>query len=93
VILLAHMLKWRFQPDRRGNSWSLTILEQRRRAKRLVSRNPSLQSRRDDILIEAYGDAMLVAERETELPGETFPPVCPWSFDAVMQPEFLGDEP
>jgi len=26
-VLLAHLLKWRFQPDRRGNSWRLTILE------------------------------------------------------------------
>ncbi len=93
AILLAHMLKWRFQPDRRGNSWRLTILEQRRRAGRLVSRNPSQRPRRYDILIEAYGDAVLIAERETELPGETFPPVCPWSFDEVMQHEFLGGEP
>jgi hypothetical protein len=93
AVLLAHMLKWRLQPDRRGNSWRLTILEQRRRAARLVSRNPSLRPRRDEILIEAYGDAVLIAERETELAGETFPPVCPWSFDLVMQDEFLGEEP
>ena len=53
AILLAHMLKWRFQPDRRGNSWRLTMLEQRRRANRLVARNPSLRPGREDILIEA----------------------------------------
>src|SRR3954447_21138782 len=40
AILLAHLLKWRFQPDHRGNSWRLTILEQRRRSQRIVSRNP-----------------------------------------------------
>jgi len=37
-VLLAHLLKWRFRPDRRGNSWRLTILEQRRRAERIASR-------------------------------------------------------
>src|ERR1700676_3911582 len=80
AILLAHLLKWRFQPDRRGNSWRLTILEQRRRARRIVARNPSLRSRLDDVLAEAYGDALLIAERETELPGETFPSAFPWTF-------------
>ena len=93
AILLAHLLKWRFQPDRRGNSWRLTILEQRRRAGRLVSRSPSLRPRLDPILNEAYGDAVLIAERETDLPGETFPPLWPWNFDEVMQREFLGGEP
>src|SRR5580692_10583678 len=47
AILLAHLLKLRFQPDLRGNSWRLTILEQRRRAERIVSRNPSLRPRLD----------------------------------------------
>jgi hypothetical protein len=92
AILLAHLLKWRFQPDRRGNSWRLTILEQRRRAGRLVSRNPSLRPRLDDIVMEAYGDAVLIAERETELTGETFPSVCPWSFQEVMKSDFMGEE-
>ena len=91
AILLAHMLKWRFQPDRRGNSWRLTILEQRRRAARIVARNPSLRPRVDVVLAEAYGDAVLIAARETELPDETFPPVCPWTFDEAMGTEFLGE--
>jgi hypothetical protein len=93
ALLLAHLLKWRFQPDRRGNSWRLTILEQRRRALRIVSRSPSLRPRLDDILSEAYGDAVLIAERETELPGETFPSICPWTFDEAMLGEFLTEEP
>src|SRR5450755_749124 len=63
AVLLAHLLKWRFQGDRRGN-WRPTILEQRRRSGRIVSRNPSLQPRLDAILTEAYGDAVLIAERE-----------------------------
>jgi len=86
--LLAHLLKWRFQPDRRGNSWRLTILEQRRRAERIVARSPSLRPRLDAILIEAYGDAVLIAERETDLPGETFPAVCPWTFEEAMRADF-----
>ncbi len=29
-VLLLHLLKWSFQPERRGKSWELTIKEQRR---------------------------------------------------------------
>src|SRR5277367_4307404 len=67
AVLLAHLLKWRFQPGLRGNSWRLTIREQRRRAGRLLAQNPSLQADLDTILADAYGDAVLVAERETGL--------------------------
>jgi hypothetical protein len=93
AILLAHLLKWRFQADRRGNSWRLTILEQRRRSGRIVARNPSLRSRLDDIVAEAYGDAILIAARETELPEETFPPVCPWTFEEAVLADFPGERP
>jgi hypothetical protein len=93
AILLAHLLKWHFQPDRRGSSWRLSILEQRRRSARIVSRSPSLRPRLDDILAEAYGDAVLIAARETELPEETFPPVCPWTFEEAVLAEFPGDGP
>src|ERR1700722_14659622 len=93
AVLLANMLKWRFQPDCRGNSWRLTILEQRRRARRIVSRSPSLRPRLDDILPEAYGDAVLIAERETEVPGVTFPSICPWTFDELMRAELPGEQP
>jgi len=27
----------------------------------------------------------LIAERETGLPEATFPPVCPWTLDEVME--------
>jgi hypothetical protein len=91
AILLAHLLKWRFQPDRRGSGWRLTILEQRRRAARIVARSPSPRPRLDDILAEAYGDAILIAARESELPEESFPPVCPWTFAEATTSDFLGD--
>jgi hypothetical protein len=27
VVLLAHLLKWQYQPDRRSRSWRLTLKE------------------------------------------------------------------
>ncbi len=43
-ILLAHLLEWRYQPERRGVRWKTTIREQRRRLTRLLADNPSLST-------------------------------------------------
>ena len=64
AILLAHLLKWHYQPGLRGNSWRLTIREQRRQTTHALSQNPSLRPQFDAILADAYGDALLIAERE-----------------------------
>jgi ribosomal protein L29 len=86
-ILLAHLLKWRYQPSHRGNSWRLTIAEQRRRIARLMRRNPSLKHVLPEALADAYGDAILLAQRETGLPEAAFPADCPFSFaDALEGP-------
>jgi hypothetical protein len=36
VVLLAHLLKWEFRPDRRCGSWRGTILEQQRELRQLL---------------------------------------------------------
>lgn len=87
-VLLAHLLKWQFQPERRGNSWRLTIAEQRRRIDRLLRKNPSLKHDLAEALSEAYGDALLMAERETGLPADTFPSNPGWyTFEQAMEGE------
>jgi hypothetical protein len=91
AILCLHLLKWRFQPQRRGRSWALTIKEQRRKLKRHLDRNPSVQARLDQALEDAYGDAVLAAARETDLPEETFPPVCPFRLEQSMDERFFPD--
>ncbi len=87
AVLLAHLLKWRFQPERRGKSWLLTIREQRRQVGRVFGDNPSLRPHLGSILVEAYGDAVLIAERETDLAEDSFPAECPWTFEQAMQDE------
>ena len=37
-VLMLHLLKWDHQPDRRSRSWTLTVLEQRRRVQRQLKR-------------------------------------------------------
>jgi hypothetical protein len=88
AVLLLHLLKWSHQPERRGKSWRLTIEEQRRQIGRHLRDNPSLQSSLDEAMSDAYGDAVIRAEVETDLPRDVFPWCCPWPFDQVVDDAF-----
>jgi hypothetical protein len=88
AVLLLHLLKWQHQPAFRSRSWQLTIKGQRRSLVRHLRDNPSLKSQLDQAMLDAYGDATIEAERETGLAAETFPKICPFSFDQASSDEF-----
>lgn len=92
TVLLLHLVKWRFQPALRGNSWRLSIEEQRRKLARHLADNPSLKAKLDDAISDAYGDALIEAERETGLARRVFPAICPWSPQQMMDTGFLPGE-
>lgn len=83
-VLMAHLLKWIFQPERRGNSWIATIKEQRQRTVRLLRKNPGLKSCLDEAFVDGYSDARLIAVRETNLPERTFPENAPFVLEQVL---------
>jgi hypothetical protein len=91
AILLFHLLKWRFQPDRRGASWQATIRVQRRALTRHLGDNPSLKATLPEAIAEAYGDAVIEAAGETGLPETMFPGACPWGFEQFMDQAFWPD--
>ncbi|MBB4284680.1 DUF29 domain-containing protein [Roseospira goensis] len=91
VILMLHLLKWQHQPARRGNSWRLSIREQRLRLAAHLEDNPSLKASLDAAIVRAWRLAVIEAERETGLPEATFPVACPYAFDAMMDDGFWPD--
>ena len=91
VMLLLHLLKWRFQPDRRGTSWEVTIKVQRRDLARHLRDNPSLKSALGPAIEDAYGDAVLLAQAETRLPNSTFPMTSPWTVEQALNESFWPD--
>jgi hypothetical protein len=91
-ILLAHMLKWQYQPQKRSRSWENSIAIQRRHAVRQLSRSPSLKSRIGEAVEEAYFDAKRIASSETELDLEAFPEACPYDWDAIVNRPYLRAE-
>ena len=88
AVLMLHLLKWRYQPALRGNSWRYSVMEQRRRIERHLRHNPSLRAKLPETILDAYGDALIEAARETGLDPSGFPQTCPWVFDDMMTPTF-----
>jgi hypothetical protein len=91
--LMQHLLKWQYQTQRRGRSWRGTIVEQRSRIRKRLSRNPSLRRLVPTMLVEEYRLARLKASGETRLPEETFPSTCPWTVEQLLDEEFWPGEP
>ena len=88
AVLLAHLLKWHYQPSFRGRSWQLTVKEQRRQLQRLLMDNPSLHARLEEFISDAYVDSVLLAAKETGLEESAFPPQCPYAQHDLLNPEF-----
>ncbi len=88
AILLLHMLKWQFQPERRGASWRASIRNTRDQLADHLSDNPSLKARLPEAIATAFRYASRDATAETGLPESTFPGACPWSVGQIMDEEF-----
>jgi hypothetical protein len=88
AVLLAHLLKWQHQPERRGTSWQRTIKEQRTAIKARLKRTPSLKPMMSDPdwQEEIWADAVTKAIDETGL--NDFPAACAWSVESVLSVEF-----
>jgi len=87
-VLLMHLLKWRYQPNLRGRSWQLTIIEQRKRIAYHLEENPSLKSRIPEAHNRSYAFSVMDAVKETGMADSIFPEQCPWTFEQVMNPDF-----
>lgn len=89
TVLLAHLLKWEFQPARRSNSRRATLLEQRTRIARVVAKSPSLRNYPESSVSTEYPIARLHASGETGLDESAFPPTCPYPISKILDPKFL----
>jgi hypothetical protein len=93
AILIAHLLKWAFQPERRSNSWQGAIDEQRSEIAFALDETPSLKT---DLVSETWQArvwkiAVSRATSETNLPKTVFPKTCPWTVDQMLAPDWLPD--
>ena len=91
ILLLAHLLKWQYQPNKRSISWFTTIANQRDDIQDLLEENPGLRQYVPGLLIKAYRNARREAAAETGLKLESFPDVYSYGIEQILNAEFICD--
>lgn len=91
VVILWHLLKWEYQPEKRSTSWELSIAEHRRRLRDTFEDSPSLKRYFEECFNQCYQDARRQARIETKLEIATFPEVSPFSPEQCLDQDFLPD--
>lgn len=96
TVLLAHLLKWQYQyrqlsdkwKEFDSRSWRSTMIEQRVRIAKRLRKSPGLKNAWDEVLAEAYADAVELAAKETGLAETAFPPACPYTQAQILDDSF-----
>ncbi len=88
-VLLMHLLKWKYQKNKRSNSWESSIIEHRKRIRDSFKKNPALKTYFREIFSEAYQNARELAEDETGLNIKTFPIECPFTQEEILNTDHL----
>jgi hypothetical protein len=83
-ILLAHWLKWEYQPDQRSGIWMATLLVQRSDLRDDLTDSRTLYNHALEVYSDAHRRAVKLASIETGLPTETFPETCPVTLDELL---------
>jgi hypothetical protein len=91
VVLLAHLLRWDYQPDRRSRSWRAAVIEQRQELEGLASRGV-LRNHASDVLARAYLKAIERAAAERGIAADRFPARCPYTVDQLLSVELPETE-
>lgn len=82
-LILMHLLKWQFQPDKRTRSWEITIRVQRRHVARVLRDNPSLKARLSEALADTYENARDLAADETGIEEALVPTLNPFDWHEI----------
>ena len=92
TVLLAYLLKWKFQPALRSRSWKNTILMQRIDILEVLEDSPSLKYELEERVVIAYEKAKLSAEDETGIDINNFPETCPFTVEELLKKDFLPED-
>lgn len=89
IVSLVHLLKWTYQPLRRGASWKTSICVQRDLIEDSLEDYPSLRTllNNPEWVAVTYRRAVRQAKRESGL--KAFPAELPWTLTEVLNTDFF----
>jgi hypothetical protein len=90
AVLIAHLLKWTYQPEKRSGRWRATIIVQRQELAALLDRGV-LRNHAEAVLAKTYANGVEQAIAETGLTPATFPGECPYTLDQLLSADVPGE--
>ncbi len=90
-VLVATLLKWKFQPLRQSKSLALCIESQRFEIEDLLKESPSLKYEVELKFDHIYKKALLIASEHTGFNENYFPKICPFTLNQCLDNNFLPD--
>ena len=91
IVLIMHLLKYKYQPKKKTKSWTSTIITQRNELELVLENSPSLNPFLKENISECYQKARRNAARETKLPLTTFPLECPFTPEQIIDSDYFPD--
>jgi hypothetical protein len=92
AVLVAHLLKWQYQPELRDSStWRAAIDEQRLQIEAVLEDSPSLKPFALEALVWAYPRAVRSAVRDMRVRVSPFPANCPYDLGDIRREDFFPD--
>jgi hypothetical protein len=93
-IVLEHLLKLQFEPSEnewkgRSRNWKVHTIERRARIDTILEKSPKLRQRAAAFVMTQYPVAIRKVATQTSRRRATFPPLCPWSVDQILDPDFF----
>ncbi|KKD39037.1 DUF29 domain-containing protein [Limnoraphis robusta Tam1] len=91
IILLMHLLKWHYQPEKRNESWRSTITEQRICIEELLEDSPSLKPLLSEVFEDCYQKARFKASDETKIKLIFFPKESPFTLEETLESNIINE--
>jgi hypothetical protein len=86
--LMAHIIKWKTQPEKQSRSWVATIYNAREEIKDIQEETPSIT---DELIEEIWGKCFQAAKREAEADMNRDSSVSDLSWEEVFEEEYKRD--
>lgn len=91
TVLIAHLLKWEYQPLLRSRSWSASIKNSRTSIVELLEDHPSLKNQLSQILSSAYINSVEWAAEETGIKVSLFSKECLYTVEQLLDKNWFPD--
>jgi Domain of unknown function DUF29 len=90
-VLIGHLLKWNYQPEKWSKSWRVTIQIQRREIEDILEENPSLMPYLPEAIAKGHKAGLDLVALDTPLDYQDLPEDPIYTIEQLLNPDFPSE--